>query len=463
MSREILIVDDEPNAVTNLAHLCRKEGYRVTTTTSGAEAKQLIQQQRFDLILTDLHIDHTDGMTLLELSGRYQPDSAVIMITGFATLESAVAAMKAGAFHYIAKPFHLNEVRQIIRNALNVVDLKQENQQLKQQLEKRHTIPLIITQDSTMEQLLQMARQLATATTSVLISGESGTGKELLARYIHAHSGRHRRPFMAINCGALQEELLANELFGHEKGAFTGAAQRKTGLIEAANGSTLLLDEIGEMSLSMQVKLLRVLQEHEIQPLGSTSVTPVDVRILSATHRNMSHRVANGEFRQDLYYRLNVVELTLPPLRQRQGDIPLLALHFLRKHTRRMERNIDTIAPEVLDYLTHYPFPGNIRELENIIERAVALARGREICFTELPPHLQPEVQNSPHLRRSPLPPLTTLAEREAQYITEVLQRVGHNRTQAAKILGIDRVSLWRKMRRYQLDNGHDDPSSTQH
>ncbi|MEW8513075.1 MAG: sigma-54 dependent transcriptional regulator, partial [Candidatus Thiodiazotropha sp.] len=272
----ILIVDDEATAVENLAHVCRKQGYQVTTRTSGAGAVDALEKDRFDLVLTDLQMEKVDGMAVLRRAKELDPEIAVVLITGYATVDSAVAAMKAGAFHYIAKPFRLDEVREVVRNALELVGLKRENRQLKEQLNSNRLAPSIITQNVIMQRLMEMARQVASSDTNILITGESGTGKELLARYIHGHSGRDRESFMAVNCGALQEDLLANELFGHEKGAYTGANEARQGLIEAAHGGTLFLDEIAEMSLSMQVKLLRVIQEREVQRLGSTRVRAVD-------------------------------------------------------------------------------------------------------------------------------------------------------------------------------------------
>lgn len=301
-----------------------------------------------------------------------------------------------------------------------------------------------------MQRLLEMARQIAPTDTNVLITGESGTGKELLARYIHAHSDRSEETFLAVNCGALQEDLLANELFGHEKGAYTGATDAREGLIEAAHGGTLFLDEIAEMSLGMQVKLLRVIQEREVQRLGSTRALPVDIRLITATHRDLLDEVAAGRFRQDLYYRLDVVGLHLPPLAQRRDDIPLLAYYFLRKHATRMGRKVEDIDPAALAALLDYEYPGNIRELENIMERAVTLTQEETVSLANLPPAL---VEKSVHVVREEAGRLPTLEEREVEYIHYVLERSGQNRTQAAKVLGIDRVSLWRKLKKYGMED----------
>ncbi len=445
----ILIVDDEATAVDNLAHVCRKEGLNVTTRTTGMGAIEAMENSRFDVILTDLRMEKVDGMAILRRAREWDPETAVILITGYATLDSAVEAMKEGAFHYIAKPFRLDEVREVVRNALELVNLKRENRQLKEQLMQSHGGASIITQDARMQRLLEMARQIAPTDTNVLISGESGTGKELLARFIHNQSNRSEKNFQAVNCGALQEDLLANELFGHEKSAYTGATEAREGLIEATNGGTLFLDEIAEMSLGMQVKLLRVIQEREIQRLGATQVIAVDIRLIAATHSDLRDEVAAGRFRQDLYYRLDVVGLHLPPLAQRRDDIPLLAFHFLRKHAVRMKRTVEDIDPAAMASLLAYNYPGNIRELENIIERGVALAKDGQLTLAGLPATF---AEHAVHLVRAEDGCLPTLIEREADYIRYVLERSGQNRTRAAKVLGIDRVSLWRKLKKYGVE-----------
>jgi len=444
----VLIVDDEAPAVQNLAHVCRKQGYDVTTRSSGAGALEALESHRFDVVLTDLRMEKVDGMAVLQRARQLDPDLAVILITGYATLESAIEAMKAGAFHYIAKPIRLDEVREVIDKALEMVRLKRENRQLRNRLGDRDTGPSIITQDTAMQRLLEMATQIASADTNVLITGESGTGKELLARYIHDHSHRREHHFQAINCGALQEELLANELFGHEKGAYTGAGEARPGLIEAADGGTLFLDEIAEMTPGMQVKLLRVIQEREVQRLGSTRAIPVDIRLIAATHRDLRDAVASGHFREDLYYRLDVVRLHLPPLAERRDDIPMLAYYFLRKHAARIGKEVEDIGPEALAALVEYGYPGNIRELENIIERAVTLTRSKELMIRDLPPSL---ADHNLQVVRETQGRLPTLAEREEEYIRFVLDRCGQNRTRAAAILGIDRVSLWRKLKKYGM------------
>lgn len=450
MTARILVIDDEPIAVKNLAYALRKNGYDVTTRESGTGGLEALQTQSFDLILTDLRMDRVDGMSILKRALETDPDIAVVLITAHGTLDSAVEAMKAGAFHYIAKPFRLDEVRSIVANALQLVQLKRENRNLRSQVTNGlHTHSGLVTQNPIMLRLLDTARQVAATDTTLLISGQSGTGKELLARYIHANSRRSQGAFIGVNCGALQEDLLANELFGHEKGAYTGATDARPGLIETAHCGTLFLDEIAEMSLTMQVKLLRVIQEREIQRLGSQKTIPVDIRLITATHRDLRTEVAIGRFRQDLYFRLDVVGLNLPPLCERRDDIPLLAFYFLRKHAIRMGKEVDNIEPSALSLLLGYFYPGNVRELENLIERGVALARDNQLTVAELPPALAEKTLPTLPDTQDTLP---TLADREEEYIRYVLEHNDGNRSKAAHVLGIDRVSLWRKLKKYGLD-----------
>ena len=445
----LLIVDDEAIALRNLDHIMRREGYEVTACLSGEEALAALAAQEYDVVLTDLRMDQVDGIQVLRACRERYPDAEVIMITGYATIETAVEAMKGGAFHYIAKPYRLDEVRTIVRAALDKVMLRRENRRLKDQIESLSNRPRIVTRDIQMERLLSMGERIAPTDCNVLITGESGTGKELVARFLHEHSNRRNGPFMAVNCGAFNEDLLGNELFGHVKGAFTGASSDKKGLIEAASGGTLFLDEVTEMSPAMQVKLLRVVQEGEVLPLGATRPVAVDVRIVAATNRDIQQEVKSGAFRKDLYFRLNVVILHVPPLSERRNDIPLLAHHFLDRFALVMRKDVRDISPNALQRLMSYSYPGNVRELENIIERAVALCPGPVIRVAHLPDEFRefslPDV--APSDSRVP-----TLAEQEEEYIKWVLKRTGGNQTQAAQLLGIDRVSLWRKLKRFQQE-----------
>ena len=445
----LLIVDDEKIALKNLEYVLKKEGYDVKTCASGQNALRLLSRQEFDVVLTDLKMEKVDGMQILKRCKESDPDIEVIMITGYATVETAIEAMKHGAYHYIAKPFKLDEVRKVVKEASEKVRLKKENRRLRESLEDCKHRVRIITQDPRMLRLLDMAREVAPTDCNILITGESGTGKELVARYVHLYSKRAEGPFIAVNCGAFTEELLANELFGHEKGAFTGATFLKKGLIEMATGGTLFLDEITEMSPSMQVKLLRVIQEREYLRIGGTEPVRVDVRFIAATNRNIQEVIESGEFRQDLYYRLNVVTLHLPPLSERKGDIPLLSYHFLKKYASIMGKEVAEISEDVLNVLNHYGFPGNVRELENIIERGVALSRGKVLEMAHLPDDLR--VLRIRTFRKSG-GKFPSHEAQEKAYIQWVLQEVGGNKSKAAQILGIDRVSLWRKIKRYGLE-----------
>ncbi len=443
----LLIVEDEKVALKNLEHVMKKEGYEVTGTSSGVRALKHLEEQEFDLVITDLRMPKVDGMDILERCKKVQPSTEVVMITAYATVPSAVETMKKGAYHFIAKPFRLDEVRQTVREALEKVRLKRENLHLREELEKFQGKVKIITQDPAMLALLDTARQIAPTDSNVIISGESGTGKELIARYLHAHSRRSEGPLFAINCGAFTEDLLSNELFGHEKGAFTGANEAKKGLIEMGAGGTLFLDEITEMSPAMQARLLRVIQERELLRLGATRPVSIDVRFIAATNRDLQESVADGVLRRDLYFRLNVISFHLPPLAERSDDIPLLCQNFLRKYATLAAREIPEISPEALSILLSYDFPGNVRELENIIERGVALARDNVIGVAQLPEDLKTIGVKTYRKSGGKLP---TLEEQERSYIDWVMKETGGNKTVAAQILGIDRTSLWRKLKKIE-------------
>ncbi len=452
MSRQgrLLVVDDEQIALNNLGRVLTREGYEVALEQNGTAALARIEQEAFDIVLTDLRMEKVDGMELLKATRARHPDTEVIMITGYATAETAVEAMKQGAFYYIAKPFRLDEVKKVVSEAMQKIRLRDENRRLREEVESYHGKVKIVTQDTNMRRLMQLAAQVAPTGCNVLITGESGTGKELLARHVHGHSERRDGPFVAVNCGAFTEELLANELFGHEREAFTGATTSRRGLIEAAAGGTLFLDEITEMPPPMQVKLLRAIQEREVVRLGATVASKVDFRVIAATNRDIAEMVAAGTFRHDLYFRIKVVTLDLPPLSARRDDIPLLAHHFLRKFSLRMRKEVTDIAPEVIALLVQYDFPGNVRELENIIERGVAVAGGERIEVSHLPDELRELSITKVSRRDGRLP---TLQERELDYILWVLNEVGGNQTAAAQVLGINRSSLWRKLKDHNGGN----------
>ncbi len=445
----LLVIDDESVALRNLVDVFEHGSYEVVACQGGECALDALQTQQFDVVLTDLRMQGVDGMAILGHVRALGQETQVIVVTGYAAIESAIEAMRRGAYHYLAKPYRLEEVREVVRGAAEVARLKRENRTLRERIEGGEGKATVVTQDIVMQRLLATARQIAPTDCNVVITGESGTGKELLARYVHLHSTRAGQRFFGVNCGALHEELLASELFGHEKGAFTGAAVRKHGLIEAASGGTLLLDEVTEMPMSMQVKLLRVIQERELLRVGGNTPVPVDVRLLSATNRPLGSAVAAGRMREDIYFRLNVVNLAVPPLRERRDDVPLLAYYFLKRHALTMGKDVNEITPEAMRLLCAYDYPGNVRELSNFIERGVALAMGAEFLAEYLP-----DVLKSLEVRVVPAAGggLLTLEAQEEQLIREVLTRTHGNRTRAAELLGIDRVSLWRKMKRFGIE-----------
>ncbi|WP_027721596.1 sigma-54-dependent transcriptional regulator [Maridesulfovibrio zosterae] len=437
----ILIVDDETIARENLTHVLTQEGYTTTAVGSGSEALQQIEKAEFELVLTDLMLPGMNGIELLEHIKERQPSTQVIVITGHATVSTAVLAMQSGAHSYIAKPFNLDELRAQVLKALECRALSVEVLRLRQVLAQgKQDFPLVGQSDEILK-LKKTIKQLAHMNCNVLIQGETGTGKELIARGIHMLSSRSEERFMAINCGTFTAELMDKELFGHEREAFTGAQRGQKGILEVANGGTVFFDEMSELPLNMQVKLLRVLQERTFLRVGGTQEIPVDIRVIAATNCDLKQNVENGSFRQDLFYRLNVVTLSAPPLREHREDIPVLIGHFLEKH-RTPELGIDTISQDTLDILMNYSFPGNVRELENIAQRALALTKGTAFTPDLLPREIRTISRENP---------LQTLEEIERHHIEKVLLATDGNKTQASKILGIDRVSLWRKMKRLGL------------
>ncbi len=444
----ILVVEDEDIARKNLEYILKKEGYEVISVNSGVKALDLMEDQRFDLVITDLKMEKVDGMQVLKKSKQLQPYTEVVMITGYATVDSAVEAMRQGSYHYIAKPYKIEEVRQVAKEALLKRKLRLENLELKESLKKTTQMPLIVGKSEAMISVKKTIEQIAPSDSNVLILGESGTGKELVAKAIHYQSPRSEKKFIAFNCGSFTEELMANELFGHEKDAFTGATKQKAGLIEEAEGGTIFLDEIGDMPMTMQVKLLRVMQEKELLRVGGVETIQVDVRFIAATHRDLKDDVENGHFRQDLYYRINVITIRLPSLAERKADVSLLAHHFLKQSSQAVKKSIQDIDREARALLSQYSWPGNIRELENVIESAVAFGKGPAIRVQDLPEYLSNFSIKTYRSRPEDLP---TLEENEKEYIRWVLEKSGGNKSKAAKMLDIDRVSLWRKMKRYGL------------
>jgi DNA-binding NtrC family response regulator len=444
----ILVVDDEVIARDNLALSLSRKGHQTVTAAGGEEAVRLLAEQDFDMVLTDLKMDGMDGLALLRhVKSRY-PDVEVVVLTGYPTISTAVEAMRLGAYDYLAKPYDLGEARMLVEKALEKRGLKLEVARLREALRERAMPVPLIGAAPCMQDLKRTIAQVAPSDVTVLILGETGTGKEVAARMVHLCSRRAEGRFLAINCGAFNEELLESELFGHEQGAFSGATRQRKGLFEAAEGGTLFLDEVGEMSLAMQVKLLRAVQERIIRRVGGTADIAVDVRLVAATNKNLRTEVEEGRFRQDLFYRLNVLTLRMPSLVERREDLPLLAHYFVDRAAREADRPAPAISAEVLEILGRYAFPGNVRELRNIMERAVVFCAGDELRAA----HLPPELAEAPRLvvRAGDRQPVS-LEECEKEQILWTLRHAEENRTLAAKLLGIDRASLWRKLKRYGL------------
>ena len=442
----IFVLDDEAVTVKRIVHALKRDGYRVEGFIAGAEALKQVQVDPPDLIVMDIRLEDGDGVELMQHMRSITTDLAVILMTGYASIEHAVNATKKGAFHYLEKPFKLDDLRRLIQEAMLEARQKQQKGLLQKELREAGRFGEIIGTSSVMLKLFKTITQVAPLDCNVLIQGESGTGKELVARSLHLNSPRATKPFVSFNSGSFSEELIANELFGHEKGAFTGALTTKLGLLETANGGTVFLDEIGEMPQSMQVKLLRVLQERSFRRVGGVTPIKLDVRIIAASNRNLEKMIAAGEFRQDLYYRLKVVMIELPPLQQRLEDIPPLAAHFANKAAERFGKKRLVILPEVLDMLASYTYPGNVRELEHIMERAVALNQDGTLRLSDLPPDIVwgPSAPNI--IAEESLP----LKDLEMDHILEVYRQCGYNQTETARKLGISRTTLWRRMRDLQ-------------
>jgi two-component system response regulator HydG len=460
----VLVVDDEPTLLKALEALLRKKGYDVTGLESPIAATQRLAQEDFDVALLDVKMPQLSGLELLNAVKHRRPEIEVIMMTGHATVETALAAVKAGAYDYLTKPFEDVElVARAIAKAAERKALFDRNRELELQLRERSGAPEegLVGASGGIREVTRMIDAVAYSSTTVLVTGESGTGKELVARALHARSPRRAHPFVALNCGALTETLLESELFGHVKGAFTGAQRDQKGLFDAADGGTIFLDEIGDIPPPTQVRLLRVLQEGEIKRVGSADSVRVDVRVIAATHRDLPKLVKTGRFREDLFYRLNVINVPLPPLRDRVEDIPLLAHHFLRRYAERLQKKVRSVSPEALDLLSGYRWPGNVRELANIVERLAILHAGAEV----LPEHVQAVVPvngGTAPVAKGPLPdaaalehPLSDmLDEYERTLITRALSVAGGNVAEAARRLKTDRPNLYRRMRRLNIGWG---------
>jgi len=445
----VLIVDDETSILDSLRILLKTEGFVAVTANGGRQALELLSSMRPDIVLTDLRMPDVTGVQVLSAARQLDPHVPVILMTAQATLQSAMQAVNEGAFYYIQKPFRNADLMVILRRAAEHRKLRVENQSLKQEIRRRDrtTTGRPVGQSRVWLESLRLAETVAPTDSTILITGESGTGKEVIARYIHELSTRTDNSFLSINCGALPESLLESELFGHVKGSFTGAVKDKSGLFTAANQGTFFLDEIGETTPSTQVKLLRVLQQREVIPVGATEAIPVDTRVLAATNRDLEEEIKRGNFRADLFYRLNVIALHLPPLRQRRDDIPLLADAFLARSAVQRREPARTLSEDAIDVLMAYAWPGNVRELENALERAVILSPEQEIGVNALPERVTARRAEPLVTERPPASP--TLEAIERAYIEWVLQNEGGNKTRAADMLGIDPSTLYRKLARY--------------
>jgi DNA-binding NtrC family response regulator len=454
----ILVVDDDAVARDLLVEALQKDGYRVESVACGADALARGRAVRFDLILTDIRMGAVDGFAVLREIRAISPDTSIVLLTAFGSMEGAIEAIKQGAYDYLAKPFKKEEIGLVVRRALEHSRLLRENIRFREELRERHDPSPLVGSSPPMLEVYKLVARVAAGKSTVLLEGESGTGKELVARAIHTNGPRRDGPFVPVNCAAITETLLESEMFGHERGAFTGAVGAKEGLFEVAHGGTIFLDEIGDIASALQVKLLRVIQEQEIRRVGGTASIKVDVRIIAATNRDLGSLVNQGRFRKDLFYRLNVVRIVLPPLRERREDIPMLAHHFLQKLTGGTAQPIRGLVPETMALLQAYSWPGNVRELENVIERAVSLSHGPLILPSDLPdlvltvaPSVTTDLVSQSREQGERLP---TLEEVEKQHLIQVLRETGGNKARAAKILGIDRRTLYRMAERFGVALG---------
>lgn len=441
---KVLVVDDDLEMCGLLSDVLRGEGFSVHTLNDSLEASQWLKKEDFDVIITDLKMKGLKGLDLLEEAKQVAPLTPVIIITAFGTIESAIKAMKMGAYDYITKPFQMDELTIIVKKALENRLLKKEVIRLKKEVESRYHFHRLIGKSPPMQKIYDLIERISDTSSNVLITGESGTGKELVAKAIHYNGVRKEGRFIAVNCAAIPETLLESELFGYKKGAFTDAKADKKGLIFEAHEGTLFLDEITEMPLTLQAKLLRMIEEKEVRPLGDTNSYPIDVRIISTSNRDIESSIKQGRFREDLYYRLKVIDIEMPPLRERKEDIPLLIQHFIKKFSEEMKKNISGISEETLKRLLNYPWPGNVRELENVIQRAITLTRYETILLEDLPITLTVEKEES--LIEKGAKERYTIDQLEREYIKRVLLEAGGNKSKAAEILGLDRKTLYRKL-----------------
>ena len=444
----VLVVEDEELMRSILRQLLENVGYRVFTADSAENALEIFGREDVIVTLTDIKMAGMDGLELLDQIKTIDDEALVIIMTAYSSVDSAIAALRKGAYDYVTKPFVNEDLLQTVRNAIRTKELFKENRNLRRELDKHYSFSEIIGTSEALRSVFRVVEKVADTNASVLIEGESGTGKELIARAIHYKSRRAAKPFLAVNCGALPESILESELFGHAKGAFTGATGDKKGLFRSADGGTLLLDEIGEMPQTLQVKLLRALQEHEVTPVGASVPVKFDARIVAATNKNLETEVVENRFREDLFYRLNVIEINLPPLRARREDIPLLAKSFAAKTAKEQHTPEKLITREAMSALVNYEWRGNVRELENAVERAFILSND-EIEIENLPPKIKSGAANNFEMR-DPEGLRPTLEEMERRYIREIMTAVSDEKSAAAEILGIDLSTLYRKLKRYE-------------
>ncbi|MGB6065792.1 MAG: sigma-54 dependent transcriptional regulator [Desulfomonilaceae bacterium] len=463
LKEKILVVDDEPSQRKMLQANLSLEGYRVFEADDGTDAISKVSNEFFDLILMDNRMSNMDGIEALKQIKQISPGIPVIIITAYASVETAVEALQAGAHDYLTKPLDIEELKIKVQQSLEFWRLKEDNILQRRRIENLFDASRIVGRSLRMKEVLETVAMVAPTEASVLILGESGTGKELIANALHQGSTRTEKRFIKVNCAALPETLLESELFGHEKGAFTGAVGRRPGRFELADGGTIFLDEVGEMSLATQSKLLRVLQEREFEPLGSTRTVKVDIRIITASNRILKDEVKKGTFREDLFYRLNVVPILLPGLRERKEDIPLLIEHFLKIYNEKNGRNLQGFHPRALDALMRYSWPGNIRELENVVERAVILTRDDYVPFSELPESIR-EATGDPLSKGilEGIRPGMTIREMERELIIKTLEDNDGNRTHSARVLGITRRTLQHKLKEYEIDQHSSDTAATE-
>jgi DNA-binding NtrC family response regulator len=450
-SERILIVDDEDGMRRLLSRVLTREGYETSAVANGAEALRLVASERFDLVVTDIKMPEMDGLQLLAELKEYEPSLPIIVITAYGTIENAVQALRSGAYDYIAKPFENDEIKLTVAKAFERERLLAENRYLHAELEGRYDFSGIVGGSLAMQQVYDMASSVAVSNANVLITGESGTGKELLARSIHYSSLRKEKPFVVLNCAAISEGVLESELFGHEKGAFSGALDTRKGRFERADHGTLFIDEVAEMSMAAQVKLLRVIQEHEFERVGGNKTISVDVRIVAATNKKLEDQVKDGNFREDLYYRLNVVNINVPPLRSRREDVEPLSRFFLEKYISETGKKITDLSPRALSCLLAHDWPGNVRELQNAIERAVVLSKGSVLTPRDFPQGMQGDDQICLQIPEKGGSLTDILEDLERQLIIQTLQREDGSQTRAAETLGIKRTTLRYKMEKYRM------------